>query len=115
MEMHASGTARVIPVILRACDWQGSPFEKLQAVPKDGQSVMSWDNHEEAFTDVAKRIRVAVEEMASKLGANDPMELSGGSAAFQIERILATDRSSVALMDGVTNVADSTSNTSRRH
>ena len=33
---HQRGEARVIPIILRACDWKRAPFAKLQALPKDG-------------------------------------------------------------------------------
>ena len=44
------GTARVIPVILRPCDWHTAPFGKLQALPKDGKPVTTWTNRDEAFT-----------------------------------------------------------------
>ena len=64
LERHDSGEALVIPVILRAADWQTGPFSKLQALPKDAKPVTSWDNRDEAFTDVARGIRAAVEELA---------------------------------------------------
>jgi len=60
---HEAGEARVIPVILRAVDWQGAPFAKLQALPTDGKPVMSWANRDEAFLNVAQGIRGAVEEI----------------------------------------------------
>ena len=63
MERHEEGTARVIPVILRACDWGDAPFGKLQGLPKDVLAVTSWPNIDEALTDVAKGIRRAVEEI----------------------------------------------------
>jgi hypothetical protein len=63
LERHEAGTVRVIPVILRACDWSGAPFGKLKALPKDAVAVTSWPNQDEAFTDVAKGIRMAVEEL----------------------------------------------------
>jgi hypothetical protein len=62
---HDGGQARVIPVILRPCDWQGAPFGKLQALPKDGKAATSWPNKDEAWTDVAKGIRRAVEAMTA--------------------------------------------------
>jgi hypothetical protein len=34
-ERHHAGTARVIPIILHACDWMAAPFGKLKALPKD--------------------------------------------------------------------------------
>jgi hypothetical protein len=61
MERHAATEARVIPVILRACDWSGAPFGKLMAVPKDGRAVKSWPDMDEAFADVALQVRMAVE------------------------------------------------------
>lgn len=63
LERHGSGSARVIPVILRPCDWHGAPFGKLLATPRDGRAVTSWPNRDEAFTEVARHIRKAVEDV----------------------------------------------------
>ena len=63
MARHDAGEARVIPVVLRPCDWQGAPFGKLQAVPKDAKPVTTWENQDEAFTDIARGIREAVEQL----------------------------------------------------
>lgn len=67
MERHETGEARVIPVILRPVDWDGTPFKRLQALPKDGVPVTSknWHTQDEAFENIAKGIRVAVKEMTS--------------------------------------------------
>lgn len=63
LERHASGAARVIPVIVRACDWTHARFGKLQALPKNGEPIMSWTNVDEALTDVAKGIRAVANEL----------------------------------------------------
>jgi hypothetical protein len=65
LERHEAGEARVIPVILRHCDWTHGPFAKLQALPKDARPVMAWADRDEAFTDVARGIRQAVGELQS--------------------------------------------------
>jgi hypothetical protein len=65
IERNEAGAARVIPVILRSVDWQGSPFARLQVLPKDGKPVTLWPDRDEAFTDVAKGIRRAVEAMTA--------------------------------------------------
>jgi hypothetical protein len=72
MERHKAGEASVIPIILREVDWRGAPFGKLQALPKDAKPVTSWSNIDEAFTDIAKGIRRAVEIMtgAGAVGQN---------------------------------------------
>ncbi len=54
LDRHASGQARVIPVILRACDWTSGPIATLQALPTDGKPVTSWRNLDEAWTDVTR-------------------------------------------------------------
>ena len=58
---HKSGHACVIPVIIRSVDLSGPPFAELQALPKDAKAVASWNNTDEAWTDVARGIRHAAE------------------------------------------------------
>jgi hypothetical protein len=70
LERHAAGAARVIPVILRPCDWHSAPFWKLQVLPKEGKPVTAWTNRDEAFTDIARGIRSAVTSLSA--GAPDP-------------------------------------------
>src|SRR5260370_2896714 len=65
IERHTRYEARVIPIILRYVYWQGAPFGKLQALPKDAKAVTDWRNREKAFFNVAEGIRKAVEEQLS--------------------------------------------------
>ena len=57
MARHASGEARVIPMILKPCDWKDAPFAKLQALPKDAKPIVSWSNADEAYLNVVDGIR----------------------------------------------------------
>jgi len=63
LALHEAGKTRVIPVILRVCDWNGTPFGKLEALPKDAKPIKTWPDRDEAFTDVARGIRRAVKEL----------------------------------------------------
>ena len=63
MERHEAGEARVIPVILRAVEWKDAQFGRLQALPTDARPISSWPNLDEAFANVARGIRVAIEEL----------------------------------------------------
>ncbi len=65
IERHKLGTALVIPIILRPCDLDGSPFMELQALPQDLKPITQWDDQDLAFLDVAKGIRRAVESLPS--------------------------------------------------
>ena len=64
LDRQRSGEARVIPVILRPCDWKQSPFGGLKAVPKDGKPVTAWPDFDEAFLDIVAELRRAIEQMA---------------------------------------------------
>ncbi len=63
MERHEAKEARVIPVILREVDWEGTSFGKLQAIPKNAMPVTNWSNRDQAFADIARGIRRAVEKL----------------------------------------------------
>jgi tetratricopeptide (TPR) repeat protein len=63
LQRHDQGTARVVPVILRPCDWQSSNFGKLQALPRDGRPVVSYADPDTAFTEVSVALRALADEM----------------------------------------------------
>lgn len=63
MERHKAGEACVIPVLLRPVDWKGAPFGRLQPLPTKAQPITSWSDRDEAFLDVAKGIRDAIEKL----------------------------------------------------
>jgi hypothetical protein len=97
MERHESGTALVIPVILRACDWQTAFFGKLQALPRDGKPVASWASRDEAFTDVAKGIREAVKRLGSRAQSNPSPGLHAPLSASPPAASSGTDDRAVLL------------------
>jgi hypothetical protein len=66
LERHMRGEARVIPVILRPCDWHGLRFGELLATPKDGKPITMWPNLDQAFLDVVNAIKRALSEMGQK-------------------------------------------------
>lgn len=60
LNRHRDGTARVIPVILRACDWTATPFGDLQGLPKDGVPFTQWPDRDQASLDIARGIMESV-------------------------------------------------------
>lgn len=63
MERHEKNEVRVIPIIIRTCDWADMPYAKLQALPTGAKPVTSFANTDEAYTDIAKGIRMVVDYM----------------------------------------------------
>jgi hypothetical protein len=59
LEMHRTGSARVVPVMVRPVDIEGVPFANLQALPGGAKPITEWRNVDTAWADVAKGIRAA--------------------------------------------------------
>lgn len=76
LERHHAGEARVIPVIVKPCDWESTPLGGLLATPRDGKAITTWPNFDEAFTDVAKQIRKVVTEINTSTPARIGATLS---------------------------------------
>ncbi|QBD77890.1 toll/interleukin-1 receptor domain-containing protein [Ktedonosporobacter rubrisoli] len=66
LQRHEVGAAKVIPVILRSCDWKYAPFSKLQALPADIRPIANWPNHDEFFVHVVMGIRQVIDEIMGK-------------------------------------------------
>jgi hypothetical protein len=55
LERYQRGEARVIPIILRPCDWRVSRFAHLQCLSRSGRAVTTWQNLRiEAFSSPKK-------------------------------------------------------------
>src|SRR5262245_25714071 len=68
IERHDAGEAVVIPIILSACDWQGAPFSKLQALPKDAKPIKTSNDRDEAWLDVVRGLRRVIDRLSRPQG-----------------------------------------------
>ncbi len=60
LRRHQDGSARVIPVVLRACDWTVTPFGALQGLPRDGVPITQWPDIDQASLDIARGIMESI-------------------------------------------------------
>lgn len=65
IERHDNNQCITIPVMLRECDIEGAPFEKLQGLPTDFKAVLSkhWFNVDEAFKNITDGIKKSVKKI----------------------------------------------------
>jgi hypothetical protein len=56
MQRHEAGTAHVVPIILRNCNWSSLPYAKLQALPRNARPVKEYANRDDAFTEIVTEI-----------------------------------------------------------
>ena len=80
IERHERGEARVIPGVLRPCQWQLTPLMALLAMPTDGRAVINWPNRDTAYDNVARGIAKLAKTMRQKgINAADPAAAPGRS------------------------------------
>ncbi|NJM74267.1 MAG: CHASE2 domain-containing protein [Scytonema sp. RU_4_4] len=78
MERHKAKKARVIPVLLRECNWKDTPFGHLEPLPKrnnrskEDKFIDSLENKDKVFTEVAKGIQQVVKEITRQKILDDP-------------------------------------------
>src|SRR5207249_2470082 len=83
IERYEAGEAVVIPLILRPVDWQGTPFEALQCLPKNSKPLSEWRNRDKALLEVGAGIRAAVLQLNATVHPVSADDVS--SAADSVE------------------------------
>jgi hypothetical protein len=63
LRRRQDGSATVIPIILRPCDWQIPPLAGLQVLPKDARPLASWRDRDEGCLNVARGVMRVVDEL----------------------------------------------------
>lgn len=64
LERQRAGKARIVPIIIRDCDWKIPELRKFKALPEDGKAVESrhWHSTDEAFANVVSELRKLLED-----------------------------------------------------
>jgi hypothetical protein len=57
LERHAEGTAQLIPVVVRPCDWTTSELGSFQGLPKEAIPIAKWDDQDEGWLNVVQGIK----------------------------------------------------------
>ncbi len=68
LRRQASGEALVVPVIIRPCDWQNSPFVDLDPLPRNGDAISLWQNADQAWLDVVNDLRATIQRFQRNRG-----------------------------------------------
>ena len=55
----------MIPIVLYPCEWDTTPFAKLQALPTGAKPVERWPSRDEALTDVVKGIKKVLQDLSA--------------------------------------------------
>ena len=85
LQRDKAGTARVVPILLRPVDWRGAPFSHLQLLPTGAKPITRWTDRDDAFEDIAIRLREVVEELRVSLKTKEEW-LKEGDALYELKR-----------------------------
>lgn len=56
MERHDQKSATVVPIVLRPCSWEDTPFGKLNGLPSKAKPVSSYGDRDQAWLEVVQGI-----------------------------------------------------------
>ena len=92
VERHRDGSARVVPIIVRKCDWSSAPFAAIQALPQGAKPVASWRQRDKAWTTIADAIR-HLSTAVHATRAQHASEVRPETPAQRAQRLAATSAS----------------------
>ncbi len=81
LRRHHSGEACVVPIVLRPCAWEATPFGALQSLPTGAKPISRWEDRDEACLAVARAVMTVVDELAVRPSARQ--ELQPENAVFK--------------------------------
>lgn len=87
MERHELGEAKVIPIIVRPCDWKNLPFSKIQGLPKDAKALSTWKNIDEGYLNIIDGIKNVINTIEETVRIPNKVEESN-YLTFQQEVII---------------------------
>ncbi len=61
LERNHNGDLKVIPILIRECDWRNTPFANLQFFPSNAKPITKFKNRDEAFMNVVSHIKSIIE------------------------------------------------------
>ena len=67
LKRQKAGQTRVIPILLKECDWKNTPFKDLQILPRNGQAILAYPSKRDfMFTKVVEDIEKVVHILNTK-------------------------------------------------
>jgi len=72
LERDRQGSVKILPVILRECDWRNAPFGDILAVPTDGKPIEDFSRRDKAYMEVVKVIRGAIAKQVQLISPTIP-------------------------------------------
>lgn len=63
LDLYNCGLVKLIPILLRACEWRASSIARFQMIPRDCRPITEWSNQADAWAEVVNSIRTIAEQV----------------------------------------------------
>ena len=73
LERHEAGQVKVIPILLRPCDWHTAPFAKFQVLPSNAIPITKWRNQNKAFQSITAELVRAIGTLQATAALAPPL------------------------------------------
>lgn len=79
---HEEGSAQLIPIIIRSCDWKTTALGPFQGLPKDAKPISTWPDQDEGWLDVIDGIKRNLAKFTPKRLAAVPLVVADQKKNF---------------------------------
>lgn len=63
IDRYQQKSVKIVPIIVRPCDFESFPVSQYQALPKDAKAISLWDDKDEALLDVVKSLKKLLQQL----------------------------------------------------
>lgn len=68
IDRSKSGKSRLIPIIIRDCNWMATEIGRFQVLPSGGKAISAFKDVDEAWVQIVQSIRYAIDDLRGKSG-----------------------------------------------
>ncbi len=91
LRRYADGKARIVPILLRPCTWNGLRFSTFQVLPRNEKPVTLWSKQDVAFQQIVQEIETIVREIRQHgHGYIEPLQMKQTSSIRNKEEKIST-------------------------
>ena len=105
LERSKRNETKLVPIIVRPCDFADTPLAQFQATPKNAKPISTWSNQDEAFLDVIQHLKMILMPQKSSAPAwispsNEAPAVANSAPHFdadEIRNMIASNKIELAI------------------
>ncbi len=99
LQAHSTGVNRLVPIIVRPCDWAASPLATFQVLPRGGGSISTCPDRDAAWAEIVRELRTILRFRVEERAEPEPASLVPPQTIRPIEEIFTTETPDVTFVN----------------